>query len=136
MIERAVYSLLSSNPEVTGFVADGVFPLIAPQGTRLPYVTYQRVATETMHTFDGADGLVMAQVEVNAIASTYKEAKDLSQAAHEALQDFNGVEGMDFIEDITRESQREDHDAITDAGQKPVYRVSTDYNIWFDDTAS
>ena len=90
-IEKAIYSILSSTPAVTGIVASNIFPVFVPQpgNDNLPAITYQQISGIRDHVMTGPTGLVEARFQINCWSKTYKETEDLANAVRTTLDGYS-----------------------------------------------
>lgn len=71
------------NPLLTG----GLWPDIAPAGTRMPYATYSQVGGAVVNPINGADpGIKSARVQINVWATTRNTANTKMRAIEAALR--------------------------------------------------
>lgn len=61
-------------------------PMIAPQGTTLPYVTYQRVASTVNNVLNGPPSIDNARIQIDVWAATYAGGQTLAQSIVTAMQ--------------------------------------------------
>ena len=86
MIEKKLVEKLQ---EVTG-LSNRVFPLIAKQGQEVPFVVYDRTATNRDKTLTGFDGLVEVSFQLDVHEKTYSNLKTVSQNVITKLKSFEG----------------------------------------------
>ena len=94
-----------------------VYPLTAPDGVAKPYMTYQRISSNSEHVLSGSSGLTNTRVQIDVYATTYAEATSIA-AQVDALMSVWSVQNVsislqDFYED-----------------QIQLYRISHDYSLW------
>ncbi|MFY9141566.1 tail completion protein gp17 [Sulfuricurvum sp.] len=70
MIAIGLFDILKTIPQV----GDRVFPLVAPQGTDAPYITFQRISSLDTGTMDGTESLDMGRFQIKVFAKTYEES--------------------------------------------------------------
>ena len=71
------------NPLLTG----GLWPDIAPAGTRMPYATYSQDGGAVVNPINGADpGIKSARVQINVWATTRNTANTKMRAIEAALR--------------------------------------------------
>lgn len=89
---QGIKKLLVDNSSVAGLVGTKVYPVEAPSGTALPFITYESTGTTVYHTKEAAQ-YEQARVEVVAYASTYANAIAIGRAMKSALarQSINGT---------------------------------------------
>lgn len=83
-IEKAVAARLKAAPDVTAICAGRVYPLVIPQGTKLPAVVYQRTYSSPDHTLQGYASESVTLM-VNCFAMTFEQAKALALAVRAAM---------------------------------------------------
>ena len=131
MIEEALVSRLVADPTVAGLAGDRIFPLLIPQAlyaeaSRQPCLVYQRTSTDTDATFCETIGLRATQIQIDAYARRYQEARELGRAAREALTDFRGdVSGLH----IDRVTLANEFDGLDE--EPGLYRRSLTFLVWF-----
>lgn len=113
MLEQALFSALNGATDA----GDRVFPMVRPQESGVPAVTYQRVSNVPTTSLAGDSGLDSVRVQIDAWASTYANAKALAAQVRSALLGaaFKALMVSDF-DDYETETQ--------------TYRVSMDFNCW------
>src|SRR5688500_14967470 len=91
MIEQSFYSLLSTTPAVTTIAGDRVFFNIRPQNERRPSLVLTRVSTVYFRTFKTTSGSVKGSMQIDALAPSYRVAKELAKAVRDVLDNFVGT---------------------------------------------
>lgn len=81
---HGIKKLLVDHSSVSALVGTKVYPVEAPSGTALPFVTYESTGTTVYHTKEKAQ-YEQARVEVVGYASTYAGAIELGRAMKAAL---------------------------------------------------
>ena len=94
-----------------------VYPLTAPDGVAKPYITYQRISSNSENVLSGSSGLTNTRVQIDVYATTYAQATSIS-AQVEVLMSAWAVQNVsvllqDFFED-----------------QVKLFRISHDYSLW------
>ena len=106
MIEEFVCSSLRT-------VIAQVHPLVLPQESAYPAITYQNITDVPHNHLKGSSSTVNARVQVDIWAKSYKEAKDLYQSVKSAMSGSLVLGTNEFYEKETR-----------------LYRVSIDFSVW------
>lgn len=91
MIEQSFISLLSTTPAVTMIANDRVYPGNRPQNERRPSIVLTRTGTQTFRTFKKRARTIKGTMQIDCLAPTYREAKELAKAVSSVLDDFKGV---------------------------------------------
>lgn len=127
LLAQSLFSLLSSDPTVAGFVQSRIFPLVIPLevfdgASTKPCIVYQQVTADRQQKFCGTDTLITASFDLHAYARGYDQARELADAVITALNDYRGA----VIKHIFLESEIDLHDI--DPG---LYRVTMVFTIWY-----
>jgi len=104
-IESALVTYLESKTEITNLVSTRIYPVLAPQNTTSPYITYQMISDSPNYCTSGDAKLNEARIQINAfdeIASgatgnSYKTVKQIQEALRDVLSGFRGTWGSTFI---------------------------------------
>jgi len=72
---------------IAALIADRMTPLIAPQGTLKPYITYQRINGAPTNDLDGTDGgLIAIRCQIDCYAASFDGARTLAELVRTRLQ--------------------------------------------------
>jgi len=66
-----------------------VFPIVAPQDTEAPYLTYSLESNERVQSLTGHDDLVHSQYQLNLFQASYAGLKVLTKAVIRNLKTYN-----------------------------------------------
>lgn len=85
-----IYSILSQNEEVTGYLGTKIYPLILPQETKLPALVFKR-------SFDKENskdrlGLTNVTVEITVLDTDYSRSINICHAVHAALMGSSDID--------------------------------------------
>jgi hypothetical protein len=94
-----------------------IHPLVAPQGTLLPYVTYQRVANTVNNVLTGPPSIDNVRMQIDVWASTYAEAQSLAKSLITAMQAWTVQNFLINEYDLYEQEVQ-------------VFRVLIEYSIW------
>lgn len=92
-------------------------PLVAPQNTALPYVTYHRVASSVNNVLSGPPSIDNARMQIDVWGGTYAEAQRLAQAIIVAMQSWPVQNVLLNNYDLYEQEVK-------------VYRVLLEFSIW------
>ncbi len=84
---------LKSMADVTALVGTRIFPMRAPQGAVLPFITYQRVSRRPVNWVRGTSTTNFLRIQVNCWATDYDGAVALA-AAVRGDEDPNAPTGL------------------------------------------
>lgn len=112
-IEQAIKAALLEDAELAALLGDKIFPVVIPQGVKLPCAVYQRSYSQPEMTLLGYQS-EQVTMQVTAFSFTYAEAKAIALRIRAAMAgaEFKGV----FVSD------RDDYDP-----DSQVYITSAEY---------
>ena len=88
-IEEALKTYLLSQTLITDIVENRIYPIVLPQGTELPALSYFQVSNPVQHEVD----IAYPRFQLSSWAEKYSEAKALTNAGKEVLQRYKGKMG-------------------------------------------
>ena len=119
MIGKVIHDLLDQ------LVSDKVYPIVAPQGAALPFITYQVIDKSDPWDTKGADSDAdLARVQINIFTTTYSAANTLA-ASVRGILDFYTETNNSVVVDRIRFASEYD----LGEGLENYYRISQDYMI-------
>jgi len=95
---KKIYSILSQDQAVSALIGSKIYPLIAPEGTELPYVLYQR-SFRNGNSKDGRTGSE-SSINIGIFAKSYVNSIDICDAIEKALTGYRDGE----VKSITLDS--------------------------------
>lgn len=98
---------------------DRVYPQVAPDGVRRPFIVYQRISMNSENVLDGRTGLINTRLQVDVYATTYAQAQQIA-AAIDALMDGWTFQNISIVSQDLFESEVK------------LHRVVSDYSVWHD----
>ncbi|NIM21853.1 MAG: hypothetical protein GTN64_05460 [Candidatus Latescibacteria bacterium] len=98
MIDDAIYTLLTTDPTVSGIVGDKVFPNFVPIDTPLPAISYRRLAvTDRAIYHNGIRPGAKSRYQFMCITLKPIDSKTLSEGVRTLFNGFSGTVGSDLI---------------------------------------
>ena len=82
MIQTGLFNLLKTIPSI----GTRVYPLVAPQNTTTPYITYQRISSFDTSTTEGTESLDLARFQIKVFSKTYLDAVNNANLVKEKLR--------------------------------------------------
>lgn len=129
--EDVIVTRLKGYADLTALIGQRVYPVRAPQGAALPFVTYQRIGGSPVNGSTAESGTSNITIQVDCIAVSYKTVKQIADAVRGALSKwFSGATSPGLNLSLTAE--RDDYDKPVHADEVGVYRVMQDYSVWHD----
>ena len=126
MIYSGLKTAIGAN--VTGY-SNKVYPLIAPEGTALPYATYQQLFTERIKTHDGYNKEGSMNYQFNFYSSTFIASKTAASQFIEYFKNFRGALGTDNIQDVEVLNEFDDMDYVGSVARyRTIVEIKFHYN--------
>lgn len=96
-IGSKIKEILTNDSEVTKYIKNKVFPIVANNGTDIPFVIYRRFNYEPQSNKDYKGE--SAEFEVRVVANKYEDSVKIADAVGDALNDYkdNDVEQIRLI---------------------------------------
>lgn len=111
MIENDIYTILS------GVAGGRVYPLLIPEKSPLPAISYSRIGTTPSRNMSGATTIDQVRIQVDTYADTYAQAKSVGASVRSLLENSSAKailqSELDFYESELRK-----------------FRVSQDYYVY------
>jgi len=136
MIEKALFTHITTDSTITALMGTRLFPNKIPQGQPLPAAEYKQEAGKREHMMSGPAGMVDSQYTITCYGSTYAAAKELAEAVRKRLDGFRGV-----VEGITIDVMM-----LIDELDKPEFKPGTDilnrygkeltFVVWFKESVT
>lgn len=127
MIEKGLVAMLLANAPIAAMVGTRISPLVLPENSTLPALTYQTVGSVSRDTLATA-GMSRVRMEFNCWGADYLDAITLRAALIAALNGYQGLLSDGTQLQNARQLQSIDffdHDAR-------LYRAMTEFYLYFD----
>ena len=128
MAVEAIVTLLEASAAVTALVGDRITPEWRKQGDPLPALTVAEVSAVRSDELLAAFSLTASRIQVDCWAGSYAQAKALSRAVRDTLDQQSGIIAGVQVERISLSDFR---DLGEKTGDKSIRRVSLDFNVWY-----
>ncbi len=99
MIGSAVRSILLANSQIVAEVGQQIFPVLARQEAKLPYLTYRRYTRDPAQSKEGVGSYTEQGVEVSVYSDDYDEAEQLGDLVFNTIMSYTGgtLHGIDVV---------------------------------------
>jgi len=127
ILEEAIVDMLTDDNAVKA-ITTRIFPVMIPQDSAYPLITYQRISGLRDTVMEGPSGFAHPRMQIDSYAKTYAGAKELAGAVRQALY------GKTYFGDGVRIGSivmLSDSDFFEPA--IGCHRVSADYMIWHEE---
>jgi hypothetical protein len=145
MLIESIFQILKNDPGVLAVIGNprkdgsaGIYPLVAPSATVMPYVVWQQVGAAHVISYDGVNRLQKATFQFACYAASFLTSHKLAAAVKNALNgilgDFtNGAVPPVFtrIEGAWLQTER---DLIEEVPHGTIFADVVDYQFWFVDS--
>ncbi len=110
-IEQDIYNTLKT-------LASGrVYPLVIPEKSVMPAITYLRIAYTPENTLDGGATIDQIRIQVDTYANTYAESKTLANSVRSVMESASFKGTLQSDQDLFEPDVK-------------LYRVTQDYYVW------
>ena len=116
MIQAGIFSLLSQNTSISALIGSRIYPVLLPEDSTLPAMTYHVIGGASMPTLS-TSGMQRMRMQFDCWGQTYDDAATLRSTLISALNGYQGTlsdgtnlqfaqligPGTDFFEDAPRQ---------------------------------
>jgi hypothetical protein len=138
-LEDVLETYLRAASAVSALVSGRIYPQVLPSSPIYPALTYTRISGPADKTLAGANGRVVARIQLDCWAVRYAEAKSLAAAVKGAM---NALEGTSIPDDdsppdtlkvgaVTRDNEQDVYEPDT---LPRIRRVILDYLVAHQET--
>jgi len=130
--EQAFIAFLKASVPLNTATGGRMFPVTATMNQRMPFLIYNRTATDRPEHLLGDSGLLFLGIQVDVFARSYHEAKTVAELLRNRV---SGYIGPITFESETRQcdmhigGERDEYIQPTDASDTGVFRVSLDVDM-------
>ena len=125
--EEGLFEYLDNHAGLSMEVDSRIYPVLLPQKSILPAVTYTRLVTPLLHELDTTSVLPHPTFQFDCWAESYARAKDVAEQVYIALDMYRGAMGAYTVEASITESSRDSYDPAT-----KLWHVMVDVEIWYE----
>ena len=127
--EAFLYQRLTSQTAVYSLVGTRVYPLIAPQGTPMPLVVYQRTSVERPQSLAGNVGNPVVTLQLTSYGTSYTSVKSIARAVRLAVDNWTGTTAGVTIQRTTLVTEADGVDLPADDQMLPYYNVQQTFEF-------
>lgn len=132
--EAFLFQRLTSQTAVSQYIGSRVYPLIAPQGTPLPLVVYQRTAVERPQSLAGNVGNPLVTLQLTTYGTSYTSVKTIARAVRIAIDGWTGTTASVTIQRSTLLTEADGVDMPADDQMLPYYSVQQSFEFRINET--
>lgn len=127
--EAFLYQRLTSRTAVSSLIGSRVFPLVAPQGTPLPLVVYQRTGVERPQSLSGNVGNPVVTLQLTTYGTSYTAVKNIARQIRLAVDGWTGTTASVTIQRTTLVTEADGVDLPADDQMLPYYSVQQTFDF-------
>lgn len=127
--EAFLFARLTSQTAVSSLIGQRVFPLIAPTGTPLPLVVFQRTAVERPQSLTGNVGNPVITLQLTTYGTSYTSVKSIARAVRLAVDGWTGTTAGVTIQRTTLVTEADGVDMPADDQMLPYYNVQQTFQF-------
>lgn len=127
--EAFLYQRLTSQTAVSSLVGSRVYPLLAPAGTPLPLVIYQRTGVDRPQSLAGNVGNPVVTLQLTTYGTSYTSVKNIARQVRLALDGWTGTTASVTIQRTTLVTEADGVDMPADDQMLPYYNVQQSFEF-------
>ena len=131
--EAFLFQRLSGQTAISQYVGSRVYPHMAPLGTPLPLVVYQRTNVERPRSLTGNVGSPLVTLQLTSYATSYTSVKSIARAIRLAVDNWTGTTAGVTIQRTTLMLETDGIEVPQDDQQLPYYNVQQTYEFRIDE---
>lgn len=132
--EAVLRSALVASPAVSALVGSRVYPLLAPKTASLPFITWRRAGITREHTLAGPMGMPNVSLEVQSLAGTYEDVRELADRVRLVLDGYGATVNNVEVKHVSLENEADDFVQLAGGDLPPVYQVTQTFNVIWQET--
>jgi hypothetical protein len=127
--EAFLFQRLTSQTAVSQYIGSRVYPLLAPTGTPLPLVIYQRTAVERPQSLSGNVGNPVVTLQLTTYGTSYTSVKTIARAVRLAVDGWTGTTASVTIQRTTLQTESDGVELPQDDQMLPYYSVQQSFEF-------
>lgn len=122
-VEADIFSRLSGYSGLTALVSTRIYPVRLPQKPTYPAIVYTRISAERISAMGDDTGTVRPRFQFDVYATTYANARAVTEQLRKALQRYSGTDTV-TIQEIFVIGESEFYEDETE-----LYHTAIDFEI-------
>jgi hypothetical protein len=127
--EAFLFQRLTSQTAVSQYIGTRVYPLLAPTGTPLPLVIYQRTAVERPQSLSGNVGNPVVTLQLTTYGTSYTSVKTIARAVRLVVDGWTGTTASVTIQRTTLQTESDGVELPQDDQMLPYYSVQQSFEF-------
>jgi hypothetical protein len=130
---RIIRNRLGTATGASAYFAGRVYPVVLPQGVKLPAATYQVVSAPREHAMGADPGTVHALVQVDVYADSYISTASGRRRVVDAVSRFAGTASGVTVHDVFLDNERDAFVDQLEDGRRTVWRRPLDFRVHYEE---
>ena len=114
---------------MSSLIGSRVYPLLAPAGTPLPLVIYQRTGVDRPQSLAGNVGNPVVTLQLTTYGTSYTSVKNIARQVRLALDGWTGTTASVTIQRTTLVTEADGVDMPADDQMLPYYSVEQSFEF-------
>jgi len=127
--EAFLFQRLTSRTAVSQYIGSRVYPLMAPTGSAMPLIIYQRTAVERPQSLAGNVGNPVVTLQLTTYGTSYTSVKTIARAVRLAVDGWTGTTAGVTIQRTTLQTESDGVELPQDDQMLPYYNVQQSYEF-------
>jgi len=132
--EAVVRAALVASASVSTIVGSRIYPILAPQTAALPLIIWRRSGIDRQHSLAGPIGTPTVSLEMQLLATTYEQARELADRVRAVLDGYGGTLNNTEVKHVYLDQEADDFVQLAGGDLPPVYQVTQTYQIIWQET--
>jgi len=130
-LSEAIYSQIKATTAITALTSNRIYPIVAPQGARKPFITYQEISEVPVHTMIADPKIRMFRMQISSWSTSYSNVVSVSTQIKTILRDKTGTLGSSNfkVQRIFFDGKYDVPD-INPETDKITYHRAQDFIVW------
>ncbi len=120
MFQEGLFAFLKNQSSITAILgtsrgdnSTGIFPVLAPPETTLPYITFMRISGYQPSTLQGGNALQIARFRFSLYGASQKQATQLAKALKDLFAGWTGTfsDGT-VVQNVLYEFEMDDTESV------------------------
>ena len=130
-IEKLLTTLMEADTTIEGLVGTRIFPMVVPQDTTMPCITYQKISGNWQVQISGPHNMSQERFQINCWATTYAGAKALAEAVRAEFSGYDTGNASVSVHIITLENETDTINENADVRGSRRYGRMMDFLVWY-----
>lgn len=137
VFEEQLRGVVLSDPSIGALLGGRVYPHVAPQDVRFPFVTFSQVGARRFHTLNtGAQETYNPSIQYSFWSERYLDNSEISNLFRVVLNGFQGAFDGVFFGHVMLSDEFSTFEPPSDGTETPVHRTIQTYSVWVKETLS